>query len=143
MPVADKRATTCHANTDTGHPAQGRGYGLDIWATHVQVLPRIQHILRSMPFPAAYPHLLAILIHLAQGGEQYVDEISKTPGLVETLLLFLGDDGSRVESGDAMRHAKWRARGKVLALFALLCARGRTAAQSLLSQGGQPFLMIE
>ena len=95
-----------------------------------------------MPIPAAYPTLLAILIHLAQGGEQYVDEILATPGLVETLLSFLGEVGSRVASGDAMRHAKWRARGKVLALIALLCARGRKAAQSLLSQGGQPFLMI-
>ena len=96
-----------------------------------------------MPVPAAYPHLLAILIHLAGGGEQCVDEISKTPGLVETLLSFLREGGGGAESGDAVRAAKWRARGEVLALFAILCARGRKAAQSLLSQGDQPFLMNE
>jgi len=88
-----------------------------------------------MPAPAAFHPLLTALVHLARGGEQYIDEILETPGLTATLLSILAEDGGR-GAAEVVRHAKWRIGGEVLALFAVVCGRGRKTAQSLLSQGG-------
>jgi hypothetical protein len=90
-----------------------------------------------MPAPAAFAPLVAVLVHLAFGGQRYVDQMMATPGLVATLVMILEEDGSQ-GAGDAVRHARWQVRGEVLLLFGLVCRRGRKAAQSLLSQGGAP-----
>jgi len=91
-------------------------------------------VLKSLPAPAAFAPLVAILIHLAFGGQEFIDEILGTPDLVGTLLMILEEDGSR-GAADGVRHARWQVRSEVLMLLGILCREGKKVAQSLLSQG--------
>jgi hypothetical protein len=92
-----------------------------------------------MPAPAAFAPLVGILIHLAFGGQQFINEILGTPDLVTALLMILEEDGSR-GAADVVRHARWKVRSNVLMLFSIMCREGKKVAQSLLSQGRPTFL---
>lgn len=109
----------------------------------MQILPRICHILSELSIPNAFPWLISILVRIATGGHTYIQEMARTPSLVETLMGLLEVPQVQPEEADLLAGAKRASVPGILQILGCMAQAGRPIIRLLVSQGETHWLDLD